>query len=106
MRSSEKLYRLDCGGIPVGLFDSAAYEHASIRLQPGDVLACFSDGITEARNRDGQMWDESRVDEILSDNLQSSSSELVQKLVQGADDYMGAAEQADDITIVILRVLY
>jgi serine phosphatase RsbU (regulator of sigma subunit) len=51
------------------------------------------------------MWDESRVDEILSDNLHSSSSELVQKLVQEADDYMGAAEQADDITIVILRVL-
>ena len=105
IRSSEKLYRLGCGGMPVGLFDSATYEQASIRLQPGDLLACFSDGITEARNRDGQMWDESRVDEILSDNLHSSSSELVQKLVQEADDYMGAAEQADDITIVILRVL-
>ena len=71
IRSSEKLYRLGCGGMPVGLFDSATYEQGSIRLQRGDLLACFSDGITEARNRDGRMWDESRVDEILSETCRA-----------------------------------
>ena len=65
LRSSGEAYHLDCGGVPVGLFDSATYEHASIRLQPGDLLACFSDGITEARNRDGQMWDESELTRYL-----------------------------------------
>jgi sigma-B regulation protein RsbU (phosphoserine phosphatase) len=105
LRSSGEVHRLDCGGLPVGLFDSAAYEHANIRLQSGDLLACFSDGITEATNRDGQIWDENEIDKILSGNRRSSAAELVQKLVQGADNHMGTAEQADDITIVILRVL-
>ena len=68
-------------------------------------MACFSDGITEATNRDGEMWDESEIDKNLYENRHSSSAELLEKLVQALDDYMGTAEQADDMTIVILRVL-
>ena len=105
LRSSGELQYLDCGGFPVGLFDSADYEHASTRLHPGDLLACFSDGITEARNHDGAMWDDSEVDRILYENRHSNSAELLEKLVQAVDDHMGTAEQADDMTIVILRVL-
>jgi serine phosphatase RsbU (regulator of sigma subunit) len=50
------------------------------------------------------MWDENEIKRILCDNRHLSSGELVQKLVQGVDDYMGSAEQTDDITIVVLRV--
>jgi serine phosphatase RsbU (regulator of sigma subunit) len=69
------------------------------------VLACFSDGITEATNRAEKTWNESEIKKILCDNRHRSSTELVQKLIQGVDDYIEGREQADDITIVILRVL-
>ncbi len=105
INSSGNLHRLDSGGFPLGWFESATYTDAQVRLRPGDVLACFSDGITEAKNRDGQMWDESDIDKVLKENRHRSSAELLEKLIQRADDYVGAAEQADDITIVILRVL-
>lgn len=105
LRSSGKINYLDSSGVPVGLFDSATYENASFRLEPGDLLACFSDGVTEARNRDGQIWDEREIEKVLSDNRHHSSAELVQKLVQCVTDYMEGAEQTDDITIVLLRVL-
>jgi serine phosphatase RsbU (regulator of sigma subunit) len=42
---------------------------------------------------------------ILCDNCHCGSAEIVQKLVQGVDSYLGSAEQTDDITIVLLRVL-
>jgi phosphoserine phosphatase RsbU/P len=87
------------------MFDAATYEYAGIRLHPGDVLACFSDGITDARNRKGQMWDESEIRKVLCENRHRSSAELLDKLLQSTADYMETAEQADDITIVILRVL-
>jgi len=96
---------LDSDGVPVGLFDSATYEYASVNLQPGDLLACFSDGITEAMNREGQIWNEREITKVLCENRHCSSAELIQKLVQAADDYRAEAEQADDITIVIVRVL-
>ena len=105
LRSSGRLHRLDCGGLPVGLFDSAAYEPANIRLQPGDLLAFFSDGITEAASRDGEMWSGSEIETLLRDNRHSSSAEIVEKLIQGADEYMQTGHQADDMTIVILRIL-
>jgi sigma-B regulation protein RsbU (phosphoserine phosphatase) len=105
LRSAGEVHYLDCGGVPVGLLDSASYEQASIRLQPGDMLACFSDGITEATNRDGKLWDDREVDRILYENRHRSAAELLEKLVQAADDFMENGEQADDMTIVILRVL-
>jgi serine phosphatase RsbU (regulator of sigma subunit)/CheY-like chemotaxis protein len=105
LRSSGELQYLNCGGVPVGLLDSASYEHASIRLQPGDVLACFSDGITEASNREGHLWNDRDVDQVLDENRHRSAAEVLDKLVQAADDFMKNGEQADDMTIVILRVL-
>jgi len=85
--------------------ESASYEQASIRLRPGDLLACFSDGITEARNRDGHFWNDRDVDRVLYENRHRSAAELLDKLVQAADDFMEDGEQADDMTIVVLRVL-
>jgi phosphoserine phosphatase RsbU/P len=105
LRSSGKMEYLDSDGVPVGLFDSATYEYASVNLQPGDLLACFSDGITEAMNREGQIWNEREITKVLCENRHCSSAELIHKLVQAADDYRAEAEQADDITIVIVRVL-
>jgi len=105
LRSTGTLDLLDRGGFPVGLIDSADYEQADIRLESGDLLACFSDGITEARNSRGEMWEEDDIDKILRDNRHKNSTEILGKLIEAADDYMGAAEQADDITIVLLRVL-
>lgn len=105
LRSSGELHYLDCGGVPVGLFDSAPYEHASTRLQPGDLLACFSDGITEVTNGDGQLWTDSHVDKVLYENRHKGAAEILEKLVQAADAFKGDGEQADDMTIVILRVL-
>ncbi len=105
VRSSGDIEHLDCGSLPVGLFDSAEYEHASIGLQSGDLLVCLSDGITEATNRDGEIWEESEIVKALYENRRGSAADFLEKLVQCADDHMGSAEQTDDITIVILRVL-
>lgn len=105
LNSSGQIRRLDCSGLPVGLFESAIYEPSNIRLHPGDLLACFSDGMTEATNPGGEIWDRSEVEKILRDYRHTSSGEILNKLLEAVDQYMGTAGQSDDITIVILRVL-
>jgi len=60
LRSGDgQVERLDGGGFPVGLLEASGYDQGEVLLQPGDAVLCFSDGISEATNAKGEMWDES-----------------------------------------------
>jgi sigma-B regulation protein RsbU (phosphoserine phosphatase) len=99
------LERLTTGGTPIGLLPGRLYDQGAIRLESGDVLLCFSDGISEATNEAGDFWKESEIEELLRSSGESSADELTRELVARADAFAGTAEQADDMTVVTLRVL-
>jgi sigma-B regulation protein RsbU (phosphoserine phosphatase) len=96
---------LKVGGFPVGLMHVALYEDATIQLHSGDVLVCFSDGISEATNAADEIWNEEGLETILLDLNGASADEIIKKFVQAADEFAGEAEQADDMTMVVVRVL-
>ena len=97
--------RLSSGGTPVGLLPTARYEEGSTLLQDGDVLVCFSDGISEARNSREELWDEPEIENLLRTVPCGTAQEVADLLVRSADAFTGDAEQADDMTVVTLRVL-
>ena len=68
------LEQLSEGGCPVGLLAVARYEQARVQLSPGDVILCCSDGITEAMNAKGDMWDEAQAEVILRANASRSAT--------------------------------
>jgi sigma-B regulation protein RsbU (phosphoserine phosphatase) len=105
LRSSGTLERLDTGGMPVGLFDLARYEEGRVDLASGDVLVCYSDGISEATNTAGDLWEEEELEHVLRQSARCPASELVEKIVRAADAYAAGAEQSDDMTVVALRIL-
>ena len=105
LRSSGTLERLDTGGMPVGLFDLARYEEGRVDLASGDVLVCYSDGISEATNAAGDLWEEEELEHVLRQSARCPASELVEKIVRAADAYAAGAEQSDDMTVVALRIL-
>jgi sigma-B regulation protein RsbU (phosphoserine phosphatase) len=108
LRRREKgvaIERLATGGTPVGLLPMAQYEEGAIALQPGDTLICFSDGISEACNSKGEFWRESQIEDLLRKTADSSAQEITERVVGGADAFTGDAEQADDMTVVTLRIL-
>ncbi|MBI4891642.1 MAG: SpoIIE family protein phosphatase [Acidobacteria bacterium] len=96
--------RLETGGAPVGLLPIARYEEGVEELAAGDLLVGFSDGISEATNIRGGMWDESEVQELLVENRGRPAAEITELIVKAADEFTGDAEQADDMTIVALRI--
>jgi sigma-B regulation protein RsbU (phosphoserine phosphatase) len=98
-----EIERLNEGGPPVGLLTFSMYDDGEVTLQPGDTVLCYSDGISEATNEAGDMWDEETVEQILRDSAHLSAAELIQKLIAAADEFAGAAEQADDMTVVVLK---
>jgi phosphoserine phosphatase RsbU/P len=102
---SGQIERLDSGGLPVGLLDVSEYEQGEALLQPGDAVLCFSDGISEATNAKGEMWDESEVQKIAQTCGGLSAKQMIERLVEVTDAFAGEAEQNDDITVVAIRTV-
>jgi sigma-B regulation protein RsbU (phosphoserine phosphatase) len=96
--------RLEGGGFPVGLLDASEYDQGEILLQPGDAVLCFSDGISEATNAKNEMWDECEVEKIVRTCHGLTSQQMIELLIEATDRFAGEAEQADDMTVVAIRV--
>ena len=79
----------------------------TLELQSGDLLLFTTDGITELRNAEGLMYEESgRFHEVLSElSDELNAEEVVESIIQDVIDYMvDEEEQADDITLVAVKV--
>ena len=101
---SGQVERLNGTGFPVGLFDFSEYEQGEVLLQPGDSVLCFSDGISEATNARNEMWTESEVEAIFRTCQEMSAQQTIEVLVEATDRFTGEAQQADDMTLVAIRV--
>jgi sigma-B regulation protein RsbU (phosphoserine phosphatase) len=105
LRSADgQVERLDSGGFPVGLLDLSEYEQGEVLLQLGDAVLCISDGISEATNANHEMWNESEVETIVQKCHGLSAQQMIDVLVEATDRFTGEAEQADDMTVVAIRV--
>jgi sigma-B regulation protein RsbU (phosphoserine phosphatase) len=91
-------------GFPIGIFDDAAYEEWSVRLKPGDILIFFSDGLTEAANREGKFFGTNRISEILAANAHLSSAEFADVLLAAVEEYTQGGAITDDRTLVVMKV--
>ena len=95
--------RLETGGTVIGLFDGMSYEEESVRLQPGDIFVAFSDGVTEPENEFGEFGEE-RLIELVREHRRQPLSRISETVIGAVQDWIGAAEQPDDITLVLARV--
>jgi len=102
--SQVEITELKVGGTVLGLFPVVDYEEARIDLRPGDLLVAFTDGVTEAVNAAGEEYGEERLKRLLSDAVGATAQDVSARLAAGVRDWIGAAEQHDDVTVVVLAV--
>lgn len=91
-------------GLPLGIEPDASYEERAYHLAPGDVLVCYSDGITERANLAGEFYGADRLGLLVAEHHTSSPSELATKIFEDADRFAQGVPPADDGTLVVLRV--
>lgn len=96
--------KLDAGGMFVGMFDHLHYEQEIIQMQPGDVLIAFTDGLPEAQNKDGEEFDEIRIQEILAETAGLPVNEIRDEILRRVKQWCEGAAQYDDLTFVVLKV--
>jgi sigma-B regulation protein RsbU (phosphoserine phosphatase) len=92
------------GGTVLGLFPSMAYDEARVDLQPGDLVVAFTDGVTEAVNTAGEEFGEDRLKRLLVESVGQTAQEVSARLAAGVREWVGAAEQHDDVTVVVMAV--
>jgi len=95
--------RLKTGGIALGMFEFATYEFASTRLNVGDVIVMYSDGVTEAENGSGVPFEESGLQAVIDGPGWASAKELAWATFAAVDDYGGQRRLFDDLTILAVR---
>ena len=105
--TSKGVQRLETGGLIVGLFDDAVFEEETIRLEPGDLLVIFSDGISEANNQSGEEFGDSRIIQSVQQHASGDRDPAVvlRSLFAHLRAFTVDELQGDDMTALILRYL-
>ncbi|HEV2716546.1 MAG TPA: SpoIIE family protein phosphatase [Terriglobales bacterium] len=96
------LRRLDRGGTVVGLFEQVSYDEATVQLHRGETFLAYSDGVTEPENDFGE-FGEQRLIELVQENRHLPLARISEIVTAAVDDWIGANEQPDDVTLVLAR---
>ena len=96
---------LDVNGMIVGAFPSIVYEQSRLETQPGDLLVCYTDGITEPENEYGEMFGDQRLIELIEKNAERDQDEIASMIMDAVRQWTSSPELADDMTLLLARRL-
>ncbi len=102
-RQSGAMEELSTGGLPLGVMESASYESGAVTLEPGDLLAAFTDGLVEAENARSEEYGEARFRSLLQFNAAAPADVILSSVLIDIDRFVGTAPQHDDVTLMLLK---
>ena len=102
LRENGGVSRLEISGTVVGLFDGETYDESTIAMFPGDIFVAFTDGVTEPEH-DSVEFGEERLIELVEQHRHEELSSIGDAITRAVADWIGEAEQPDDVTIVLAR---
>ncbi len=91
------------GSFPVGLIEVASFKAVRIQLEPDDTLLLYSDGVTEAENKEQDLFGTERLKEALSPHQDSSLGALQTGILSAVERFAEGSGQSDDITLLVVR---
>ncbi len=103
LRASGEVETLGACGVVLGIFAEAAFEERTVELAPGDLLALYSDGVTEAQTAEGEMYGEERLVTVLKKHREGEAAAIERAVFEDLRAYAGQAPQYDDATLVVLQ---
>ena len=103
LRADGTAERLKAGGLAVGLMAGRTYAETEWQLAPGDLVALYSDGVTEANDPEENEYSIERLIELLREQRGASADEVVRATYESVDAFAATAPQYDDITMMVVR---
>ncbi len=103
-KSTEVIEEIVMKGMPLGAMLNFPYNVHEKEVKSGDIILLLSDGIPEQMNEDEEMYDYPRVKDQFIKVAEKAPSEIIDHFIKSCDNWMGSAIQADDITIMVIRI--
>ena len=101
-----KITKFKKGGMILGVMETTIpYEATNIKVESNDAIILFTDGVTEAMNFEYTEYTDVRLEELVKANYQKSSKELLNVIKNDVINFTQNAEQSDDLTALIIKVL-
>ncbi len=94
---------LDVKGMVVGAFPFAEWGESRLQLESGDLLVCYTDGVTEPENEYGEMFGEQRLMELLVKHAGRDTEEIVAAVSESVRQWTGSPDLQDDMTLLVAR---
>lgn len=104
VRSDGHVMKLTEGGPVLGFVPGLSYVNAEVKLEAGDLLVMYTDGVTEAANSREEMFGEQRLIDLLVENRHLDPRRLRDKVVHEVKTFCGSELLQDDLTLLILKV--
>jgi sigma-B regulation protein RsbU (phosphoserine phosphatase) len=99
-----RVEQLTLTGFPIGIFDDATYDEWSVKLNTGDILVFYSDGFTEATNREGKFFGTGRLKSLIAENTKLSAAKLADRMLEEVQEFTQGGAITDDRTLVVMKV--
>lgn len=102
-KHNKKINLLDVGGTIIGAFDPLpfGYELGQIELKSGDLILFYTDGIIEAKDKNGKLLDEEWLVNFVENNSEISAKQMFEKIKNETNNCQ--PEENDDITLIVLK---
>jgi len=94
---------LAASGLPLGLLPGATYRVDSFRMDEGDLLCLYSDGITECESLEGEEYGQERLENFLHQRCERPLGEIVREMDEEVSRFGAGLPQGDDQTVVLIR---
>jgi serine phosphatase RsbU (regulator of sigma subunit) len=101
----DEIIDLTEGGMLLGILEEAEYDTTVIQLEPGDIICCFSDGLTEAMDEEDEEFGRNRLLKSIQDNDDENPWETVYGTLNTVIDYAGKERAGqDDLTLMVIKI--
>lgn len=104
LKEGGEILQLTEGGFMIGILDfGVTYEVGKVEIEKNDVLAFYTDGVTEAMNTAGDEFGDKRLTDVMKLYKDSSSSEILEEIKNSIVNFSRNTAQYDDITLIVLK---
>lgn len=101
--ASKTTEEIQLSGIPLGSFKSVTYDQTTTHFSAGDILVIISDGLPEAPNLEGELFDYLKLQNLISTYGNQTAQGVIDSLMTEADTWLSGKHNPDDITLVVIK---
>ncbi|MEJ2615722.1 MAG: PP2C family protein-serine/threonine phosphatase [Ignavibacteriaceae bacterium] len=97
------IINIDSSTVPMGLFCNMEYKVQKMKMEKGESLILYTDGLSEAMGKEEEEYGETRILNYAKSNFENPPQEFINSLVNDVNDFVGNSKMNDDLTIMVIK---